>query len=106
MVLPCVKSTTDGSVIKTLARRLKLGCQDSLDELLLEDRALQYKHRKTSKSVKFNKFKETGKNSNAIKCLTGELVSGILSPKDTVIGKTLFDLLKEKHPTPSQVNLN
>ena len=50
--------------------------------------------------------RESGEMSNASKCLTGELSSGILSPNDTINGKTVYELLKEKQPTPSQVNLN
>ena len=49
---------------------------------------------------------ETGKILNTISCLTGELSSGILSPRDTINTKTVYGLLKKKQPTPSQVNLN
>ena len=40
---------------------------------------------------------ETEKVSNIIKCLTGELSSGILSPNDTFNGKNVYELLKVKH---------
>ena len=42
----------------------------------------------------FNNFMETGKISNAIKCLTSEQSSGILS-NDTINGKTVYELFKE-----------
>ena len=71
---------------------------------------LKVKHRqkigKTDEVKQFNKFTETGKNSKAMKCLTGEPSSGILSPNDTINGKNVYELLKEKHPTPSKVNIN
>ena len=54
----------------------------------------------------FNKFTETGKILNALKFLTVELLSGILSPNDRINGKTEYEWLKEKHPTLYQVNLN
>ena len=79
---------------------------------LLEARALQYNLRKTAKIGKIdevkqlNNFMETRKISNAIKCLTGELVSGKLSPNDKNSVKTVYGLLKVKHPIPSQVNPN
>ena len=85
LVLSCVKLTNDGSVTKTLARRLHIWCQGCLDELLLEARAPQYKLRKIPRIGKidevkqFNKFMETGKISNAIKCLNGEIPSRIIS---------------------------
>ena len=71
---------------------------------------LKVKHRqkigKTDELKQFNKFTETEKNSKAMKCLTGEPSSGILSSNDTINGKNVYELLKEKHPTPSQVNIN
>ena len=93
----------NGSVSKTLARSLQLWCQGHLEERLLEARALQYNFRKTTKISKidevkqFNKSMETGKISKAINCLTGELSAGILSANDTINGKTVYELLKEKH---------
>ena len=55
----------------------------------------------------FNNFMKTGKISNAIVCLSGELSSGILSPNDTINGNVIYErLLEKKHPTPSQVYLN
>ena len=69
----------------------------------MEARALQYKLHKTLKNSEidevkqFKKFMETEKISDAIKCLTSELSSGILSPNDTFNGKTLYELLKVKN---------
>ena len=109
-----MKLTKDGSVTKTVTRCLKLWFQGSIDELLLEARVLQYKFHNTPKNGKIdeikqlNNFKETGKKSNATDCLTDEVSSETLSPKDTINGKTVYEMLKQKHKTPSiyHVSLN
>ena len=57
---------------------------------------------KTAKLVKWNISTTSGRKIvNAIKCLTGKLLSRLLSPKGTVNGKTVYELLKEKQTTTS-----
>ena len=53
-----------------------------------------------------DKYISTGKISNAIRILTEEAKSDVLSLIDKFNMKTDLDVLREKHPKPSKANLN
>ena len=71
LLLPKTKSKTNGSISKTLSRRIILWKQGLLDELFIEAKTLQIRHPKTKKSEvneeikQFDKLMSTGKKSAA-----------------------------------------
>ena len=97
------KSEYDGSLSKTITRRLEQWQDGDLDGLYNEKKALQMRllkgsRRKTeSEAQQFNKLMNTGKISSAIAKLTGTS-KGALSLDKTVKGKKVEQTIIEKHP--------
>ena len=110
LVLPKTKSIADGSNNKTIKRRLEQFCRYQVSELLIEAKALQSKLRNTIKKNKvnelkfFNQLMSKGKISNAIRLLTGESKGGVLNVTDSVNGKPVLEVLREKHPQPKPLD--
>ena len=112
LLLPKTKSETNGSNSKTLSRRLILWKQGLLDELFTETKALQIRHPKQKKSEvneeakQFDKLMSTGKISAAIGCLSDKKTQKVLPLNEVIEGKTVLNILKEKHPPAKTANTN
>ena len=111
LLLCKTKSEIDGSLSKTIARRLKQWQDGDLDGLYNEGKALQMRllkgsRRKTETEVQqFNKLMSTGKISSAIAKLT-DTSKGVLSLDEIVKGKTVEQTLIEKHPPSKPIDEN
>ena len=105
------KSEIDGSLSKTIARRLKQWQDGDLDGLYNEGKALQMRllkgsRRKTeTEAQQFNKLMNTVKIPSAIAKLT-DTSKGVLSLDEIVKGKTVEQTLIEKHPPSEPINEN
>ena len=112
LLLPKTKSETNGSNSKTLSRRIFLWKQGLLDELFTEAKALQIRHPKQKKSEvneeakQFDKLMSTGKISAAIGYLSDKKTKGVLPLNEVIEGKTVLNILKEKHPPAKTANTN
>ena len=111
LLLCKTKSEIDGSLSKTIARRLKQWQDGDLDELYNEGKALQMRllkgsRRKTeTEAQQFNKLMNTGKISSANAKLT-DTFKGVLSLDAIVKGKTVEQTLIEKHPPSKPIDEN
>ena len=111
LVLCKTNSEFDGSLSKTIARRLKHWQVGDLDGLYNERKALQMRllkgsRRKTeTEAQQFNKLMNTGKISSAIAKLT-DTSKGVLSLDEMVKGKTVEQILIEKHPPSKPIDEN
>ena len=111
LLLCKTKSEIDGSLSKTIARRLKHWQDGDLDGLYNEGKALQMRLLKGSRrkieteAQQFNKLMNTGKISSAIAKLT-DTSKGVLSLDEIVKGKTVEQTLIEKHPPSEPINEN
>ena len=103
LLLCITKSEIDGSLSKTIARRLKQWQDGNLDGLYNEGKALQMRLLKESRrntgteAQQFNKLMKTGKISSAIAKLT-DTSKSVLSIDEIVKDKTVEQTLIEKHP--------
>ena len=103
LLLCKTKSENDGSLSKTIARRLKQWQDGDLDGLHNEGKALQMRllkgnRRKTeTEAQQFNKLMNTGKITSAIAKLT-DTSKSVLLLDEIVKGKTVEQTLIEKHP--------
>ena len=111
-ILLCkTKSEIDGSLSKTIARRLKQWQDGDLDGLHNKGKApqmhlLEKSRRKTeTEAQQFNKLMITGKISSAIAKLT-DTSKGVLSLNEIVKGKTVEQTLIEKHPPSKPIDEN
>ena len=111
LLLCKTKSEIDGSLSKTIARRLKQWQDGDLDGLYNEGKALQMRllkgsRRKTeTEAQQFNKLMSTGKISSAIAKLT-ETSKGVLSLDEIVKGKTVEQTLIENQPPSKPIDEN
>ena len=111
LLLCKTKFEIDGSLSKTIARRLKQWQDGDLDGLYNEGKALQMRllkgnRRKTeTEAQQFNKLMNTGKISSAIAKLT-DTSKGVLSLDEIVKSKTVEQTLIEKHPPSEPINEN
>ena len=111
LLLCKTKSKIDGSLSKTIARRLKQWQDGDLDELYIEGKALQMRLLKGSRrkieteAQQFKKLMNFGKISSAIAKLT-DTSKGVLSLDEIVKGKTVEQTLIEKHPQSEPINEN
>ena len=114
LILPRSKGGHDGSITKTLSRRLDQLLVGDFEGLFREAKPLQERLPKSNSYSDRDEFKEfdkymcSGKISNAIRCLTDETKGGVLSvnQKITVKGKTksVLEILQEKHPKSKPLN--
>ena len=113
LILARSKDGNDGSITKTIGRRLDQWLNGNFMDLFLEAKALQERLPKKSKKdhdeyKEFDKYMTTGRISSAIRCLSDEVKGGNLSTteKITVGGKTrtVLDILHEKHPKSQPCN--
>ena len=111
LLLCKTKSENDGSLSKTIARRLKQLQDGDPDGLYNEGKALQMRltkgsRRKTeTEAQQFYKLMNTGKISSAIAKLT-DTSKGVLSLDEIVKGKTVEQTLIEKHPPSEAIDEN
>ena len=111
LLLCKTKSEIDGSLSKTIARRLKQWQDGDLDGLYNEGKALQMRllkgsRRKTeTEAQQFNKLMNTGKMSSSIAKLT-DTSKGVLSLDEIVKGKTVEQTLIEKHSPSKPIDEN
>ena len=112
LLLCKTKSEIDGSLSKSIARRLKQWQDGDLDGLKNEGKALQMRllkgsRRKTETEAQhFNKLMSTGKISSAIAKLT-DTSKGVLSLDEIVKGKTVEQqTLIEKHLPSKSIDEN
>ena len=111
LLLCKTKSKIDGSLSKTLARRLKQWQDGDLDRInnlgkALQMRVLKESRRKTETvAQQFKKLMNTGKISSAIAKLT-DTSKGVLLLDEIVKGKTVEQTLLEKHPPSEPINEN
>ena len=112
-ILARSKDGNDGSITKTIGRRLDQWLNGNFMDLFLEAKALQDRLPKKSKKdhdeyKEFDKYMTTGRISSAIRCLSEDVKGGNLSTteKITVDGKTrtVLDILHEKHPKSQPCN--
>ena len=79
------KCEIDASITKTLSRRLDLWIRCKFDDLLFEAKALQERLKKLNEKRGLDEFKvfdkqmESGKISNALRCLSDDGNGGVLS---------------------------
>ena len=105
------KSENDGSLSKTIARRLKQWQNGDLDGLYSERKALQMRLLKRSRrkieteAQQFNKLMKTEKISSAIAKLT-DTSRGVLSLDEIVKVKTVEQTLIEKHQPSKPIDEN
>ena len=87
-----------------LLRRLELWKEGKLHELVAEGSSIQRnlpmpnKKKPQSRNKQFSNAMKQGKLGSAISCLSNEMGKGVLGLKDTTDGKTVKELLLEKHP--------
>ena len=87
-----------------LLRRLELWREGKLHELVAEgssihrNLAMPNKKKPQSRNKQFSNAMKQGKLGSAISCLLNEMGKGVLGLKDTTDGKTVKELLLEKHP--------
>ena len=111
LLLDKTKSENDGSLSKTIARRLKQWEDGDLDGLNNEGKALQMRlligsRRKTeTEAQQFNKLMITGKISSVIAKLT-DTSKGVLSLDEIVKGKTVEQTIIEKHSPSKPIDEN
>ena len=111
LLLCKTKSKNDGSLSKTIARRLKQWQDGDLDGVYNEGKALQMRllkgiRRKTeTEAQQFNKLMNTGKITSAIAKLT-DTSKGVLSLDEIFKGKTVEQTLIEKHPPSKPIDEN
>ena len=111
LLLCKTKSEFDEFISKTIARRLKQWQDGDLDGLYNEGKALQMRllkgsRRKTkTEAQQFNKLMNTIKLSSAIAKLT-DTSKGVLSLDEMVEGKTVEQILIEKHPPSKPIDEN
>ena len=111
LLLCKIKSENDGSLSKTIARRLKQWQDGDLDGLYNEWKALQMpltkgSRRKTeTEAQQINKLMKTGKISSAIAKLT-DTSKAVLALDEIVKGKTVEQTLIEKHPPSEPIDEN
>lgn len=103
LTLAQTKTQVDGSLNKTLNRRLDSWQLFDLDTLVNEARALQKKKpssRQTEqKDLKlFTSHMTNGKTSSAIKILEDDHKGRVLRLEETIGNKTVKEILEEKHP--------
>ena len=100
------------SVSKIIARQLDLWIHCEFELLFLEAKALQDRLTKSKSKHEANEFKlfdknmETGKVSNALRCLTEESKGGVLPINQKLGTKLVMDILVEKHPAPQTAKLD
>ena len=114
-LLAVSKSENDASITKTLSRRLDLWIRCKFDYFFIEAKALQERLRKLNRKRKVDEFKafgkqmESGKISDASRCLSDDAKGGVLSTSDKVTIRvkncTVLDFLQEKHPCRQKVDL-
>ena len=114
LILPRTKDGNDGSISKTISRRLDLWINCDFDKLFNEAKALQTRLSNSKRKHNVCEFKEfdkhmtAGKISNAIRCLTDESKGGVLSINEKVPvnggTKTVLEILHEKHPKSAEMN--
>ena len=56
--------------------------------------------------MQLDKLLRTGKISAAIGCLSNKKIKGLLPLNEVIEGKTVFSILKEKHPQAKTANTN
>ena len=107
LILARSKDGNDGSITKTIGRRLDQWLNGNFMDLFLEAKALQERLPKKSKKdhdeyKEFDKYMTTGRISSAIRCLSEDVKGGNLSTteKITVGGKTRTVLISYMKNTP------
>ena len=101
------RKTKASENVKTVKRRVDLWQTNKLDELLEEARTIQQrlltrcrsKIPREDKARKFANKMQNGKVSPALRALDEEQTGGVLP-----LNRETIDLLKEKHPEPSDSN--
>ena len=106
LILARTNSEPEVSRNKVMARRLTMWLNGEIEPLFNEAEALQKRLRKSTSKRKKDEFKEfdahmtAGKISNAMRSINDSEKGGVLSLDETINGKTVLDILKEKHPHP------
>ena len=107
LVLARTTSEPDASRNKTTTRRLKMWLNGEIEQLFKEAEAVQ---KRTTKSKSNNRTRDmfrdfdahmsAGKISNALRSVNDCEKGGVLSLSEKIDNKTVFDILKDKHPPP------
>ena len=107
LVLARTTSEPDASRNKTTTRRLKMWLNGEIEQLFKEAEAVQ---KRTTKSKSNNRTRDmfrdfdahmsAGKISNALRSVNDCEKGGVLSLSEKIDNKTVFDILKDKHPHP------
>ena len=112
LLLARTKDASDGSIGKTLNRRMDQGLNGQIENLFNEAKALQLRQKKTTTKHKHDTFKDfdqqmtTGKFSNALRCLDETQKGQVLALNDIIKGKSVFQISLDKQPQPSEVSEN
>ena len=83
-----------------------------IEPLFHEAEALQKRMPKSKSKHQNDEFKNfdvnmtSGKISNALRCINDADKGGVLSLTEIINGKSVLDILEEKHPLPVPVTIN
>ena len=96
------KNTEDGSINKTIKRRLRARQSCNFSELFCEAKAIQMRmnsrNKKQHSDLKmFNDFISRGKIINSLRVLLDEHKGGVLAPTDLIDGRPVLEILRDKH---------
>ena len=111
-LLARTKDANDGSIGQTLSRRLDQWLNGQFESLVNEAKALQLRQKKTMTKHKHDTFKEfdqqmtSGKISNALRYLDETEKGQVLALNDLTKGKSVYQILLDKHPKPSELSEN
>ena len=105
LILARTKTDTDTSNNKTITRKLNSWLQGDIKSQFSEAKALQTRlpkgRAKTRDAFReFDSHMSSGKISNALRCLDDQQKGNVLSGTDRIEGKTVLQILCEKHPKP------
>ena len=93
---------------KAMERRLSMWRAGEIEDLLAEGRALQQRLRGGQKKHDwqrgFVRLMLAGRSSAAMRVLRSGSAGGILSLDDCLEEKSIWDILREKHPEPARAN--